>query len=390
MSSRQMLRIFYFYLSVKSRKIKKQITERDSAEGKAFRTRLRSFLKTAGKAAVVSLLFYEVFFYLNIGRLLLPSEYLDQWFLQLETLLAFLYVLSLFLIFPLISGFVDERLKHLQPFAKILIEFTLVLIISTVLLSLIHFAPLLLFFPEVEPSPGRIRTSYMVTGISVLLFYFFVERERNKKRLQAEMLRSARLQKENYQAQLENLKDQVNPHFLFNSLNVLVTLIPQDPERAIEFTRKLSELYRSFLDNTALQLVSLQKELEIADAYIYLLKTRFGAAVKFEMQISPEVKKLYLPPGSLQVLLENAIKHNGSTRKRPLLIEIFSEGNFLVVKNNLQPRLEQVESTRTGLKNIESRYSYLSDQKPEFEKTGDHFIAKLPLLKVETHENAHY
>ena len=181
----------------------------------------------------------------------------------------------------------------------------------------------------------------------------------------------------------------MNPHFLFNSLNVLVSLIPQDPARATEFTRKLSQLYRSFLDNTALQLVPLEKELEIAEAYIYLLKTRFGEAVKFKIEIAEEAKKFHLPPGSLQVLLENAIKHNGSTRKKPLFIQIFSREDLLFVKNNLQPRLEQVESTRTGLKNIESRYSYLSDRKPKFEKTKDHFVAQLPLLKVETHENTH-
>ncbi|SDK91218.1 Histidine kinase [Salinimicrobium catena] len=382
MRSRQ-LKIFYFYLNVKSRKIKKQITEKDSAEGKAFQKSLRRFLKTVGKAAIVSLLIYEVFFYLNMGRLLLPSEYMAQSLLQLETLLGFFYILSIFLIFPLISGFVNNRLNHLQPFLKILFELVLVLIFNAILLSLIHFAPLLIFFPEVEPSPDRIRTSYLVTGIFSLFFYFFVERERSKKRLQAEMLRSARLQKENFQAQLENLKDQVNPHFLFNSLNVLVSLIPLDADRATEFTRKLSKLYRSFLDNSSEQLIPLRKELDIIDAYIYLLKTRFGDSVQFEMQISSEAKELQLPPGSLQVVLENAIKHNGSTRKKPLLIKIFSEENFLLVKNNLQPRLEQLESTNTGLKNIESRYSYLSEKKPVFTKTETDFIAKLPLLKVE-------
>lgn len=390
MRSRQMHKIFYFYLNVKFRQIRKQVTEKESKEGKNFGRKLNSFLKTAGKAALVSFLLYEVFFYLNMGRLLLLEEYLNQWLLQLETVLSFFYIFSIFLIFPLISGFVNKRLQHLHPFLKIFIELLLVVIANAILLFLIHFAPLLLFFPEIEPSPDRIRTSFMVTGIFSLFFYVFVERERSKKHLQAEMLRSARLQKENFQAQLENLKDQVNPHFLFNSLNVLVSLIPQDAERATEFTRKLSELYRSFLDNNSRQLIPLEKELEIAEAYIYLLKTRFGEAVIFEMDIAPELKKLYLPPGSLQVLLENAIKHNGSTRKKPLFIEVSTQENILEVKNNVQPRLEQVESTNTGLNNIKSRYTFLSEEKPEFSKTNDHFIAKLPLLKVKIHENSHY
>ncbi|MEG9327886.1 histidine kinase [Salinimicrobium catena] len=266
---------------------------------------------------------------------------------------------------------------------KGIVEACLVVVSSVFFLFLFVLVPFYLVFPEVEVSSDKIRFNYIFIAIITLFFYYFVERERSKKLLQTEMLRTARLQKENFQAQLENLKDQVNPHFLFNSLNVLVSLIPQDSDRATEFTRKLSELYRSFLDNSSEQLIPLHKELDIIDAYIYLLKTRFGDSVQFEMQISSEAKELQLPPGSLQVVLENAIKHNGSTRKKPLLIKIFSEENFLLVKNNLQPRLEQLESTNTGLKNIESRYSYLSEKKPVFTKTETDFVAKLPLLKVE-------
>ncbi len=390
MSSRQILKIFYFYLSVKFKEIKKQILEKDSVEGKDFRSGLASFFATAGKAAAVTFLLYEIFFFLNLGRLLTPEEFFLDPLLQLEIFLAFLYILSIFLVFPLISEFVNTNLQKFHPLLRGLIELLLVLITNSILLSLLNFGPMLLLVPEIDPSPGRFRTGYLVTGIFSLFFYYFVERERSKKRLQAEMLRSAQLQKENFQAQLEGLKNQVNPHFLFNSLNVLVSLIPQDAERASEFTRKLSELYRSLLDNNSRQLIPLKKELEIAEAYIYLLKTRFGEAVNFEMQIAPEVKELFLPPGSLQVLLENAIKHNGSTKKKPLRIRITSEENAVAVSNNLQPRLEEIQSTGTGLKNIESRYSFLSDEKPEFTKTQTEFIARLPLLKVENHENAHY
>lgn len=390
MSSRKILKIFYFYLSVKSRKIKKQITEKDSAEGKNFRRRLKVFLVTAAKAAVVTFLLYEMFFYLNLGRLLLPDEYFHEPLLQLETGLAYLFMLAVFLIFPIISSFVARRLQKFHPFIKVSFEVLLVVVTSAVLISVINFGPLMLIFPDLELRPERLRVGYLVTGIFSLFFYFFVERERGKKRLQAEMLRSAQLQKENFQAQLEGLKNQVNPHFLFNSLNVLVSLIPLDAERATEFTRRLSQIYRSFLDNFDQQLIPLKKELEVVKAYIYLLETRFGEAVKFELQISPEALDLQLPPGSLQVLLENAIKHNGSTKKKALQVKISSEENAIVVRNNLQPRLEEIQSTGTGLKNIESRYSFLSDEKPEFTKTQTEFIARLPLLKVEKHENAHY
>lgn len=378
MRNRQ-FKIFYFYLLVKSRQIEKQLTDRDPENRKQLRSRLMLFFKRVGKAALVTLLLYGFMIYLNVGEFVIPhSENL------IELGLAFVFLLVLFWFHRRISRFAaSKKFKKIKtPFREVL-EVLLVIFITPIIFIIVNWIPLRLIFEPEAFIPIRVRNAFGVSIVVSLFFYYFVERERSKKQLQAEMLRSARLQKENFQAQLENLKDQVNPHFLFNSLNVLVSLIPQDAERATKFTRKLSELYRSFLDNSSEQLIPLRKELEIIDAYIYLLKTRFGESVKFEMQIASEVKKLQLPPGSLQVLVENVIKHNGSTRKKPLFIEIYSDGDWLVVKNNLQPRLEQVESTNTGLKNIISRYSFLSDKKPDFTKNETHFIAKLPLLKVE-------
>ena len=374
------LKIFYFYLKVKSRQIEKQIKNADPEYRKSLRPRFKLFLKRVGKAALVTLLLYGLIVYLNLGKFVVPQP---ENFIELG--LAFGFLLVLFWFHRRISSFTaSKKFRRISPPFREVFEVLIVIFTTLAVFFVTNWIPLMLVFEPEAFVPIRVRNAFGVSIVVSLFFYYFVERERSKKQLQAEMLRSARLQKENFQAQLENLKDQVNPHFLFNSLNVLVSLIPQDADRATEFTRKLSELYRSFLDNSSEQLIPLRKELEIIDAYMYLLKTRFGESVQFEMQIASEVKKLQLPPGSLQVLLENAIKHNGSTRKKPLLIEIFSEEDVLVVRNNLQPRLEQIESTSTGLKNIESRYSFLSDKKPEFMKTETYFIAKLPLLKVET------
>lgn len=379
MRNRQ-LKIFYFYLLVKSRQIEKQLTDKDPENRKQLRSRLMLFLNRVGKAALVTLLLYGLIIYLNLGKFVIPEP---ENLIELGLAFGFLFVLFWF--HRRISTFAaSKRFRKIKPPFREGFEVLLVIFTTLLVFFLINWIPLLLIFEPEAFIPIRVRNAFGVSIVVSLFFYYFVERERSKKQLQAEMLRSARLQKENFQAQLENLKDQVNPHFLFNSLNVLVSLIPQDAERATEFTRKLSELYRSFLDNFSEQLIPLRKELEIIDAYIFLLKTRFGEAVRFETQIPSQAKDLQLPPGSLQVLLENAIKHNGSTRKKPLLIEIYSDGDSLVVRNNLQPRLEQVESTNTGLKNILSRYSFLSDKKPEFLKTETHFVAKLPLLKVET------
>ncbi len=236
--------------------------------------------------------------------------------------------------------------------------------------------------------PFRVRTAFVVSVVVSLFFYYLLERERNKKELQQEMLNSARLQKENFEAQFQSLKSQVNPHFLFNSLNVLGSLIQQDKQEAITFKNKLADLYRTLLENGAHSLISLEEELKVARAYIYLLKTRFGGAILFEEEITNKSLDLLLPPGCLQMLLENALKHNGSTKRKPLVIQIYIQGDHLVVKNKLQPRKETIESTKTGLKNIVSRYSYLSDKSVEIEKTETEFIVKLPLL--DPNESSNY
>ena len=171
-------------------------------------------------------------------------------------------------------------------------------------------------------------------------------------------------------------------------MNVLGALIYKDQEQAAEFTRRLSDMYRSYLDNSNDPLIPLRKDLEVTKAYIYLLETRFGKAVEFRLNIAAEKQELFLPPGAVQMLIENAIKHNGSTRKNPLVIHIYTEDDRLIVKNRLQARRNKIISTKTGLKNIRSRYQFLTDKEVIFERTDEEFIAKLPLLKVEIHENS--
>lgn len=385
-SSRKGL-IFYFYLRKRIKTIQKGISNKDSKERKDLKSSLVFLLKKAVRAVFVTLAVYELFFFLNLGRFLSWEEFVNTPFLQLEVGLAFIFFLMLFLVFPFISTFINEgKISKFNPVLKLAIEVFLVIFCSILLLSLFNYGPLILL-TEVEPSPGRLRTGYLVTSVFALFFYYFVEREQHKKRLRAEMLRSAQIQKENFQAQLQNLKNQVNPHFLFNSLNVLGSLIYKDQDQAVEFTRRLSDLYRAFLDTSNEPLIPLKKEVEIVKSYIYLLKTRFGEAVEFHLEI-PSEEEFYLPPGSLQMLIENAIKHNGSTSKNPLRVYISQKEDYLEVRNRLKPRRERVSSTHTGLTNIESRYRFLTDRQPEFKKTEKEFIAKLPLLKVEDYEHS--
>lgn len=384
---------FYFYLKQFFKIIRHEILHRDSPYRYNKKDKLPVIIRKVGIAALTTLVVYTIFLYLNHGLSFFSRDGLASLgpMIIMELILGFLFLLVIFLSHSIISSFAtSEKFKKLNPVVRSTAEAFMVIVSTIVTLTLVNYLPLFLMYPEIDPNPKNLRIGYVVSAIISMFFYYYVERERYRKQLQAEMLRSARLQKENYQAQLEGLKNQVNPHFLFNSLNVLRTLIPQDQDRAMEFTSRLSELYRSFLDYGAHQLIPLSQELTVARSYIYLLETRFGEAVHFEIDIPEKDQNLLLPPGCLQMLVENAIKHNGSTRKNPLQVNIYSEGGHLIVKNNLQPRLEEVTSTRTGLANIRSRYKYLSDQKVITHKTEKDFLVKLPLLKAEKHESIDY
>lgn len=193
-----------------------------------------------------------------------------------------------------------------------------------------------------------------------------------------------KVQKENLQSQFEVLKQQVNPHFLFNSLNVLTSLIKVDPDLAELFTERLSKVYRYVLENKEKDLVSLSTELEFLNAYLFLLEIRFMKKLFIEIKIDKGYFDYLILPIAIQLIIENAIKHNTFSKAQPLKIEIFvDDQQRLNIINNLNVRETKLVSTGVGLENINRRYVLVSDQRPEFIKTTEHFIAKLPLLKSE-------
>ena len=181
-------------------------------------------------------------------------------------------------------------------------------------------------------------------------------------------------------AQFESLKNQLDPHFLFNSLNVLDSLIEENPVQAQRFTNSMSKIYRYVLEQKDKELVSVEEEIDFAKTYCELLKTRFEDAVTFEFNISEEDKKGFVVPLSLQLLLENSIKHNFATSSKPLNIKIFTEKGNLIIENNLQTRELPNTSTGVGLANIVSRYNLLTERNVFVEKSETFFRVKLPIL----------
>lgn len=189
------------------------------------------------------------------------------------------------------------------------------------------------------------------------------------------------LQRENIKSQLEGLKSKVNPHFLFNSLNTLSYLIPEDAEKSVKFVQKLSKVYRYILEMSDEKLIPLKKELDFLNAYIFLLKERFEENLQVEMDIPTERMNDKIIPLSLQILFENAIKHNVISSSKPLKIKVLiNDVGKLIVENNLQKKKQIKDSTKFGLENIKSRYRFFSNEAVDVIATSSSFIVSLPLI----------
>ncbi|WP_266367870.1 sensor histidine kinase [Tellurirhabdus rosea] len=195
---------------------------------------------------------------------------------------------------------------------------------------------------------------------------------------------NARLRKIALQSQLEVLKTQVNPHFLFNSLNSLSSLISEDPGRAERFVDELSKVYRYLLQTNEGELTTLATELRFIQSYFYLLQTRHGASLNLTVDIDPGWLDYRLPPLTLQLLVENAVKHNVITQRQPLYITIgTSPENRLMVRNTRRPKSVRMASTRVGLSNLAAKYRLQNQPEPEVIEGEQYFDVLVPLIPVE-------
>jgi two-component system LytT family sensor kinase len=197
---------------------------------------------------------------------------------------------------------------------------------------------------------------------------------------QFSLRREQKLREENLIFQNETLKNQINPHFLFNSLNTLSSLITSRPEDAEKFINKLSTIYRYILENSRKDRVSLLTEVEFISDYFELHKVRDQEKITLRIDV-PGAPDLEIIPVSLQILIENAIKHNMATKENPLVISITIEDQYVVVKNNLQKMGMQIKSTKTGLKNLAERVRLVTKKDLIIDESGEYFIVKVPLLK---------
>ncbi|GAB3716382.1 hypothetical protein GCM10027592_57640 [Spirosoma flavus] len=194
--------------------------------------------------------------------------------------------------------------------------------------------------------------------------------------------RTQRLKKTHLQSRLDSLKQQVNPHFLFNSLNTLSSLINKDGERAERFVDELASVYRYLLQSNQTTLTSLQKELFFIQSYYHLLKTRYGNRIDLRVAIKPEYEQAQLPPLTLQLLLENAVKHNVMLAHQPLRISIrITDDGRLQMTNTLQRKPGKIASNGVGLANIATKYQLLGQGNLDVQETDTAFIVTIPLLR---------
>lgn len=228
-------------------------------------------------------------------------------------------------------------------------------------------------------SPGHLQefiASLILASLVMALYEaisFYVQ-------LQRTVAEKAQLERQNIESQLEGLRNQVNPHFLFNSLNTLICLIPEDPEKAVRFVQQLSKVYRYVLESRDAKMIPLREELEFLNSFVFLLKERFGENLQVEIKGLEQKHDCAIVPLALQILFENAIKHNVISSGKPLRIEVFAENGHLVVRNNLQRKNQVMDSTGAGLQNIKDRYRMLTDKEVGIIASQQYFTVVLPMI----------
>jgi sensor histidine kinase YesM len=236
------------------------------------------------------------------------------------------------------------------------------------------------FIYQSHISPLRIRQTIGIGILITLMMNAIYEGIYFSRQWRTNFIRGEVLRRTNLRSQFESLKHQVNPHFLFNSLNTLATLIEENPILAKRFVAELSKLYQYVLESRDHSLVTLEKELDFVETYVFLQQMRFGQNLGLECSLPPDVLQTQIPPLTLQLLAENAVKHNIISPEKPLHIRIFKKDDCISVANNVQKKAVLESSTGIGLKNIMERYRYFSTQPVVVDKSDEEFSVCLPIL----------
>ncbi len=283
---------------------------------------------------------------------------------------------------------IDKQFDKILPWQNKPLKRAIIHLITIIIFSAVGiYLSMLTFDRFVCSLPAATKDSFMLiaTVLGVLIsiivlsiqigFQFF----HNWKKSLVEV---EKYKTESLQAQLQNLKSQINPHFLFNNMSVLSSLVYKDQDKAVEFINQLSKVYRYLLDSKDSELVTVEEEMTFIKSYTYLLKIRFDTNIYFKINVDESSLKKMIPPMSIQVLVENTIKHNEVSSEQPLTVFIQTEDDKLSVMNNLQLRKNHEVSLKTGLKNIKDRYTYFTEKTVDVINDSMTFTVKIPLLQT--------
>lgn len=341
---------------------------------------MNNFLKDFPRNLAISIIIFIVILVIN-------ALFGSKISFNLDLLIAFGYTALYTFSLSLANGFVFDYLDKVFEGDRFSTKRLIIGFLGSFSVS-IFVIFLLRFFQEVivnhkafqdflaHETPDYYVTAIIITFFVTLSFYafhFYKSYQENKVKEQKIIAGTAN-------AKFESLKNQIDPHFLFNSLNVLSSLIEENPENAQRFTTSLSKVYRYVLEQKDKELVSVEEELSFAKTYMNLLKMRFENSLTYEIptqELNPEFKVV---PLSLQLLLENAVKHNIVSEQKPLHIKIYIENNCLIIENNLQKKEVLQDRKGVGLQNIIDRYAIISKKKIIINQTDNQFIVKLPIL----------
>jgi LytS/YehU family sensor histidine kinase len=197
------------------------------------------------------------------------------------------------------------------------------------------------------------------------------------------IIQQEKLNRQYAETQYKALNQQVNPHFLFNSLNTLASLIPHSPEQSLKFVHRFSDVYRYVLESGQKSLVTVSEELDFIKSYLFLNQLRHGEGLQSTIEIDNTYLNHFIPPLSLQILIENALKHNETSIANPLRIHVFNSDNTIVVKNNFNPRSNYERPSGFGIKNLQNRYRYLTETPISTKIENNNFVARIPVIPTD-------
>jgi two-component system LytT family sensor kinase len=304
-------------------------------------------------------------------------------------IMLFVLVYSLAIGIPCMKSFeyIDWKLeKHLSWLKKPTLRFILTALLDTIVGIPILIIVNYLVFIVIQQQQIEILYSktyeglkYLVGSIITLIILFNLYRFFKSWKQAA--VNEEKLKREKLSIEYEALKNQVNPHFLFNSLTALSSLVYKDQEKAVKFIREFSNVFRYVLESRDKEVVDLATEKKLLESVSYLYRIRYEDSLQINI-IIPDSSDKYIIPMALQMLLENTIKHNTISAGSPLVVEIMEENDYIEVKNNLQPKKTEIVSSKIGLDNIKARYKYLSDKEVLVEVSDESFTVKIPVLSI--------